>query len=126
MKGLPQLLPTIHTAVVGVPAVGADWRRGANWPASKIVQVWDSLLRVCHWTLAAGFAVAFIAGYIIAGAVAIRIMWGFIGPRHARFSDFVAGPRELLAHLADMLRFRERRYVGPTRPPAPWPSPWSA
>ncbi|HET8995969.1 MAG TPA: cytochrome b/b6 domain-containing protein [Acetobacteraceae bacterium] len=91
-------------------------------PPSKTVQVWDPLLRISHWTLAAGFAVAFIAeegdlvhqvaGYIVAGAVAIRLAWGFVGPRHARFGDFVTGPRVLFAHLADMLRFRERRYLG--------------
>ena len=91
-------------------------------PAAKTVQVWDPLLRICHWTLAAGFAVAFIAeegdlvhqvaGYIVAAAVAIRLVWGFVGPRHARFSDFVTGPRVLFTHLADMLRFRERRYLG--------------
>ena len=91
-------------------------------PAAKTVQVWDPLLRICHWTLAAGFAVAFIAeegdlvhqvaGYIVAGAVAIRLVWGLLGPQHARFGDFVTGPRALFAHLADMLRFRERRYLG--------------
>lgn len=91
-------------------------------PASKTVQVWDPLLRISHWTLAAGFAVAFIAeegdlvhqvaGYVVAGAVAIRLVWGFLGPQHARFNDFVTGPRALLGYLADMLRFRERRYLG--------------
>lgn len=91
-------------------------------PAATTVQVWDPLLRICHWTLVAGFAVAFlaeegnlvhqVAGYIVAGAVAIRVAWGFIGPQHARFGDFVTGPRRLFVHLADMLRFRERRYLG--------------
>ncbi len=91
-------------------------------PPRTTVVVWDPLVRLCHWALAAGFVAAFlaeegdlshqIAGYIAAGAVLVRLVWGFIGPRHARFSSFVPTPRRLLAHLKDMLHGRDRRYVG--------------
>lgn len=86
------------------------------------MRVWDPLVRICHWMLAAGFVVAFlaeegdlihqVAGYLAAGAVAIRLVWGFIGSGHARFASFVPTPRRLLSHLNDMLHRRERRYVG--------------
>lgn len=39
-------------------------------------------------------------------------MWGFIGTRHARFSDFVYRPSEVASHLADSLRLRAKRYLG--------------
>ena len=42
------------------------------------------------------------AGYAIAGLLALRIVWGFVGSRHARFSDFVRSPREALAYLRDV------------------------
>lgn len=94
---------------------------GAMPPAT--VKVWDSLIRVFHWTLVALFATAYVtgdeiervhiaAGYGIAALLALRLVWGFIGPRHARFADFVRSPREALVYLYDTLRLRARRYTG--------------
>ena len=42
----------------------------------------------------------------------MRIIWGFVGPRHARFSNFVRSPREVLAYLRDAALFRAPRYLG--------------
>ena len=53
-----------------------------------------------------------LAGYTIAGLIALRIIWGFVGPRHARFSNFVRSPREVLAYLRDVALFRAPRYLG--------------
>lgn len=94
---------------------------GAMPPAT--VKVWDALVRVFHWTLVALFATAYVtgdeiervhiaAGYGIAGLLALRLVWGFVGPRHARFADFVRSPREALVYLSDTLRLRARRYIG--------------
>ena len=52
------------------------------------------------------------AGYTIAGLVATRILWGVVGPRHARFSNFVRPPSEVLAYLRDVLLLRAPRYLG--------------
>lgn len=87
------------------------------------VQVWDPLVRVFHWTLVAAFAAAYVtedelmsvhtfAGYLIIGLLAFRLIWGFIGTRHARFSDFVYSPARVLGYLKDMVRGRPQHYLG--------------
>ena len=87
------------------------------------VKVWDLFVRVSHWLLVILFAVAWYsggiwdnphlaAGYFIFGLVVARIVWGFVGSPHARFSDFIYGPRTILLHIADMLRMRAPRYLG--------------
>jgi len=87
------------------------------------VKVWDPLIRVFHWGLVLAFVTAYLteddvisvhtlAGYLILGLLAVRLVWGMVGTRHARFSDFVAGPRTVGPYLADVLRLRPRRYVG--------------
>lgn len=87
------------------------------------VRVWDPVVRIGHWTLVAAVAAAWgtgdesqgmheAAGYVAAGVVMLRILWGFIGSRHARFSDFVRGPAAVLGYAGDMLRGRKRRYLG--------------
>ncbi len=90
---------------------------------TKRARVWDPLVRIFHWSLAAGFATAFIveddllgvhvwAGYLILSLIAVRLVWGVIGTRHARFTDFVRGPQQTLSYLKDALRFRAPRYLG--------------
>ncbi len=87
------------------------------------VRVWDPLVRVFHWSLVAAFFTAYLteddflnlhvtAGYLIAGLVTIRLIWGVVGTRHARFSNFVAGPAEVIAYLKEVLRGHPRRYLG--------------
>ena len=86
------------------------------------VKVWDPLLRLAHWGLAGAVTLALVsdedrklheaAGYVALGIVAFRIAWGFVGPRHARFSDFVRSPGAVLAYLRDVFRLRARRHLG--------------
>ncbi|MFB9148840.1 cytochrome b/b6 domain-containing protein [Roseovarius ramblicola] len=87
------------------------------------VRVWDPLVRVFHWSLVAAFAVAWlsaedldtvheIAGYVVAGLVAVRLVWGLVGSRYARFAQFLKGPRATLAYLGELTRGKERRYLG--------------
>ncbi len=87
------------------------------------IMVWDPFVRVGHWTIVAAFAVAYLteedllsthvlAGYVVGAVVVLRIIWGFVGPRYARFSDFVRGPATVFSYLFGLIRFRARRYLG--------------
>ena len=90
---------------------------------STYIRVWDPLVRVGHWTIVTAFAVAYLsgeevlsvhvwAGYVVGAAVSIRVIWGFVGPQRARFSDFIYSPQAVLTYFADLVRFRSRRYLG--------------
>lgn len=86
------------------------------------VAVWDRFVRVFHWSLAALIGAAWLTedaqsvhqpvGYAVLALIASRLVWGVIGSPHARFSDFVRGPRAVLAYLRDLIGGRERRYLG--------------
>lgn len=90
----------------------------------RSILVWDPLVRVFHWSLAASVAVAWVtgdggpklvhhwAGYVAAALIVVRLLWGLVGPRHARFTAFVRHPWAILAYLRDIVRGRERRFVG--------------
>ncbi|MFT3689466.1 cytochrome b/b6 domain-containing protein [Paenirhodobacter sp.] len=76
-------------------------------------QIWDPALRVFHWTLAfavtAGWLLGhfgplqmtlhFRLGYLVAALLVFRLVWGFVGPRNARFASFVTGPGPVLRYL---------------------------
>jgi cytochrome b len=87
------------------------------------IKVWDPLVRLFHWVLVGAFILAYIseddfltlhvwAGYTIGAALAVRLLWGFVGARHARFTDFVTSPSTALVYVKDTLLLRARRYIG--------------
>jgi cytochrome b len=51
-------------------------------------------------------------GYGVAAAVAIRLIWGFVGQGHARFADFVPRPATLIQYLGQLFARKEPRYTG--------------
>lgn len=88
-----------------------------------MVKVWDPLVRLFHWSLVGLFAFAYLtgdewkdahitAGYVIAGLVVFRILWGLVGTENARFANFVRGPSTTLGYLAKALSFRAPRHLG--------------
>lgn len=53
-----------------------------------------------------------IAGYAIARLVVFRLVWRLVGSIYSRFVQFLKGPGETLSYLGDMMRGKERRYLG--------------
>ena len=87
------------------------------------VRIWDPFIRIFHWLLVVAFFTAYLtegepewlhawAGYLIVGLLLLRIIWGFIGSEHARFSSFVFSPGTILAYLRDNIRGRAEYYRG--------------
>jgi cytochrome b len=97
---------------------------------SEEVRIWDPLVRYGHWVLAVAFLIAYLteddlltihvwAGYVVGIVILVRIVWGLIGTKHARFSDFLYSPRESLAYFFDTLRGRAKRHLGHSPTGAP-------
>lgn len=87
------------------------------------IKVWDPFVRVFHWTLVLSFFTAYIteedflgihsyAGYIVLALISLRIIWGLIGTRHARFTDFINSPSTIKHFLQDTVKMKARRYLG--------------
>ncbi len=86
------------------------------------IRVWDPLVRICHWLLAAAVIVAWFVdeplwlhtwlGYVAIAVVLVRVVWGFIGPDYAGFARFVRGPRAAFGYFVDLVRFSSNRYLG--------------
>lgn len=96
--------------------------RTGSQGAARAIPVWDLLVRAFHWSTVALFVSAYlidrprdlheILGYTLVGILAVRIVWGFVGTPHARFSGFVPTPVALLRYLREMKNGREGRYLG--------------
>ena len=87
------------------------------------IKIWDLPLRIFHWTLVSCFLIAYIteddfmtvhsyAGYTIIALLLFRLIWGFIGSKHARFTDFVCSPATVIAYLKDVMSNKATRYMG--------------
>ena len=89
------------------------------------VLIWDLPVRIGHWLLVGAFALAWItgdseewrlvhafAGGTVVGVVLFRLLWGFVGTRHARFASFVRGPQAVFDYVRGLLRGAESNYAG--------------
>lgn len=82
-------------------------------PNPGFIRIWDLPTRLFHWLLVISVTGAFVTiklggwwteyhflfGYATLSLVAFRLVWGVIGPEHARFARFIRGPRALWASL---------------------------
>ncbi|MEO8598781.1 MAG: cytochrome b/b6 domain-containing protein [bacterium] len=96
-------------------------------PSSSVTGrlVWDLPTRVFHWSLALSFLGAWLTseseywklwhvsfGYSMALLIAFRLIWGLVGTRYARFSQFVRGPTAVIAYFRSWLQLHPAHYVG--------------
>lgn len=95
---------------------------------SKVL-VWDIPTRLFHTLFAAGFIAAAlislllgddsplfpyhaIIGLALALMVCLRGLWGLVGSRYARFSNFAFGPAAVVQHVKATLSAGGKRYIG--------------
>jgi len=87
------------------------------------VQVWDILVRVFHWSLVGFFVIAYITsedenilhiytGYAVLGLIAFRVIWGLIGSKYARFSDFIYSPAAVVDYIKSLRSGHPKHYLG--------------
>jgi cytochrome b len=86
------------------------------------IRVWDPFVRLFHWGTVALVTVCFLSsdakwlhepvGYAVLALAVLRVLWGIVGTRHARFSDFIVSPRAVAEYLRGLWRGSPRRYVG--------------
>ncbi len=90
------------------------------------VLVWDLPTRLFHWVLFALVVVSFVtgniggdalawhfrSGYAILALVIFRVVWGFVGTRHARFASFVRGPTATFRYARTLLGSTAERHLG--------------
>jgi cytochrome b len=81
--------------------------------SKNLIRVWDLPTRLFHWALAGAVLGSFISvkiggnamiwhgrfGYAVLTLLLFRLVWGFIGPRYARFSGFIRGPAAIVREI---------------------------
>lgn len=95
----------------------------------QAILVWDFPIRVFHWLLAISFAGAWLTseseaqqlihyafGYSACAIILFRIVWGIVGTRYARFTQFIKGPTETWKHIKSLLVGKQT--LGPGHNPA--------
>ena len=98
---------------------------GTTGKTREMILVWDMPVRVFHWLLVICFAGAWLTseserlamihyafGYTACLLVLIRLVWGLVGTRYARFAQFLKSPRAVLGHFLAMLRGHPHHDVG--------------
>ena len=96
-------------------------------PKGQVLPSWDPLLRLAHWGIAGvvlanyaftkeGGSVHIALGWAGMALLLLRLIWGFVGPREARFASFPPNPMAAWRHLGGLLRGKAPQY--PSHNPA--------
>ncbi|MEZ5572495.1 MAG: cytochrome b/b6 domain-containing protein [Halioglobus sp.] len=82
-----------------------------NTFSRNVHPLWDIPTRAFHWLIVCCVPLAWWSaeqgyynvhtwtGYTVLVLVGCRLVWGFIGSRHSRFTDFLVGPRAVIAYV---------------------------
>lgn len=90
---------------------------------AESLRLWDPVVRVFHLSIAGVFVANYFfteagddwhvwLGYYAMAWLAVRLVWGFIGTRSARWSDFWPTPARLLAHARSLIAGRPEHRLG--------------
>lgn len=82
---------------------------------------WDPVVKLTHWSIALavlanavftedGSANHIWVGYGLAAILALRLLWGLVGPAEARFTAFPPSPQRAIAHVSDVLAGRHTEH----------------
>lgn len=88
-------------------------------------RIWDPFIRLFHWTLVLSFVSNALlvdddsklhewVGYVVVALVGARLIWGVIGPHHARFASFFPRARAITEQLSDLTSRNPRAHLGHT------------
>lgn len=96
-----------------------------NAQTSGRILVWDLPTRLFHWLLVLSFFGAWLTaeseryrdlhvmlGYSLLGLIAFRLVWGVIGTRYARFSEFVRPPHAAFRYLKSLVSGKAEHFTG--------------
>jgi len=103
-------------------------RKGEQMGKEK--RIWDIFIRVFHWALVIAFSIAYISGddgstihvysgYVVLGLISARVVWGLIGTKYARFSNFICNKARVITYLKSLLTGKPEYYPG-HNPAAGW------
>lgn len=100
-------------------------REGSD--AATGARIWDLPLRLFHWSLAIAVSISLYtglsggfeemiwhqrSGFVVLGLLGFRLLWGLVGTRHARFANFVRGPRAVIDWTRGALARRHPPWSG--------------
>lgn len=83
---------------------------------------WDPVVKLTHWTIVGAILANGLiteegsnphiwVGYALAATLALRLIWGVIGPAEARFAAFPPSPGRALAHLREVVQGRRTEHA---------------
>jgi cytochrome b len=87
------------------------------------IKVWDIIVRSFHWCLVVFFSLCYLTGdefdllhaylgYGILVLLGVRVLWGVIGTKYARFSDFIYGWKRVREYAKELMIWRPQSYLG--------------
>jgi cytochrome b len=86
------------------------------------IKVWDISVRIFHWSLVLFYTIAYLSedielihvytGYVVLGLILFRVLWGLIGTKYARFSNFIYGKNAAFVYLKSLFTMKPKHYIG--------------
>lgn len=90
---------------------------------TESLRLWDPVVRAFHLSIAVVFVANYFfneagenwhvwLGYYAAAWLSVRVVWGFVGPRSARWKDFWPTPKTLARQMKLLLAKRPEHRLG--------------